>query len=158
MIKKWDFWVGPSPERQGFNDISRVIILVLKTSVDIKRLPNFWQVSQDFTNVQDVIDNYETKVTNEFLDAGFRYKTVLDTIHEDTTGMLSIQTFLYYNPTGFSIIRSPSSKLLKPLQTMKELCLIFLTSWACIELSVRFDSQPHVYDWSPRLSFISLSS
>ncbi len=37
---------------------------------------NFWQGVQDFTNVQDVIDNYETKVNNEFL-GWSHYKTVL---------------------------------------------------------------------------------
>ena len=63
-----------------------------------------------------------------FLDAGFRYKTVFDTIHEDTTGML-YPDFSYYNPTAILKHKVPSSKS-KPLQTMKESCLIFLMNWS----------------------------
>lgn len=59
---------------------------------------NFWTSVQNFTNVQDVIDNYETRVTTNLLDAGFRYKTVYNTVNEDTTGMLH-PDFSYYNPT-----------------------------------------------------------
>ena len=70
----------------------------------------FWQGVQDFINVQDVIDNYETKVTTNFLDAGFRYKTVFDTIHEDTTGML-YPDFSYYNPTAILNHKVPFIKV-----------------------------------------------
>ena len=70
----------------------------------------FWQGVQDFTNVQDVIDHYETKVTTNFLDAGFRYKTVFDTIQEDTTGML-YPDFSYYNPTAILRQKVPFIKV-----------------------------------------------
>ena len=45
-----------------------------------------------------------------FLDAGFRYKTVFDTIHEDTTGML-YPDFSYYNPTAILNHKIPFIKV-----------------------------------------------
>ncbi|MGT2799393.1 rhamnan synthesis F family protein [Streptococcus marmotae] len=39
----------------------------------------FWENVQDFTDVQDVIDNYETKYTKKFVEAGFNYQSILDT-------------------------------------------------------------------------------
>lgn len=39
----------------------------------------FWENVQDFTDVQDVIDQYETKYTKKFVEAGFNYQAILDT-------------------------------------------------------------------------------
>ncbi len=41
---------------------------------------NFWQSVVAYTDVQNVIDNYETKYTKLFVDAGFNYESVLNTI------------------------------------------------------------------------------
>ena len=71
---------------------------------------NFWTSVQNFTNVQDVIDNYETRVTTNLLDAGFRYKTVYNTVNEDTTGMLH-PDFSYYNPTAILKEKVPFIKV-----------------------------------------------
>ena len=40
----------------------------------------FWKSVEAYTDVQKVIDNYETKYTKRFVDAGFRYATVLNTV------------------------------------------------------------------------------
>ena len=40
---------------------------------------SFWQQVESYTNVQDVIDHYETKYTKLFVEAGFTYQSVLDT-------------------------------------------------------------------------------
>ena len=71
----------------------------------------FWQGVQDFTNVQDVIDNYETKVNQRISWMQvFTIKTVFDTIHEDTTGML-YPDFSYYNPTAILNHKVPFIKV-----------------------------------------------
>lgn len=60
---------------------------------------NFWIGIQNYTDVQDVINNYETQVTTNLTDVGFKYKAVFDTVDADTTGMLH-PDFSYYNPTA----------------------------------------------------------
>lgn len=71
---------------------------------------HFWSTVQDYTNVQDVIDHYETQVTTTLTDAGFKYKTVFDTVEADTTGMLH-PDFSYYNPTAILKNRVPFIKV-----------------------------------------------
>ncbi|MET3557523.1 rhamnosyltransferase [Streptococcus rupicaprae] len=70
----------------------------------------FWQSVQAFTDVQDVIDHYETRVTTVLLDSGFRYGVVFDTTQEDVTGMLH-PDFSYYNPTAIVQKRVPFIKV-----------------------------------------------
>ena len=41
---------------------------------------NFWQSIENYIDVQKVIDNYETQYTKKFVDAGFEYQTILNTI------------------------------------------------------------------------------
>lgn len=41
---------------------------------------NFWQSVETYTDVQDVIDNYETKYTKLMVEAGFNYASVLNTL------------------------------------------------------------------------------
>ena len=64
-----------------------------------KTFQDFWMGIQNFTDVQDVITHYETQVTTNLTDAGFRYQTVFNTVDADTTGMLH-PDFTYYNPTA----------------------------------------------------------
>ena len=65
---------------------------------------------KNHTDVQEVINDYETKVTTTFLAAGFRYQTVFDTVNEDTTGMLH-PDFSYYNPTAILNHKVPFIKV-----------------------------------------------
>ena len=107
-----DFW-GMTNYRKDkdFNEHIQSYYLSFKKKVlESKVFQEFWQGVQDFTNVQDVIDNYETKVTTNFLEAGFCYKTVFHTIHEDTTGML-YPDFSYYNPTAILRHKVPFIKV-----------------------------------------------
>ena len=60
---------------------------------------DFWIGVRNYTEVQDVIDHYETQVTTNLTDVGFKYKAVFDTVDVDTTGMLH-PDFSYYNPTA----------------------------------------------------------
>lgn len=57
----------------------------------------FWSTIQSFEYVQQVIDNYEIQSTTAFLDAGFRYETILDTRSLDDSHLLH-PDFSYYAP------------------------------------------------------------
>lgn len=78
--------------------------------VQSKAFQDFWTNVQNFTDVQDVIENYETQVTTDLVDAGFRYQTVFDTVEADTTGMLH-PDFSYYNPTAILKNKVPFIKV-----------------------------------------------
>ncbi|MER0122320.1 rhamnan synthesis F family protein [Streptococcus sp. ZJ93] len=71
---------------------------------------DFWSTVQDFTDVQEVIDHYETQVTTSLVQAGFRYQTVFNTIDADTTGMRH-PDFSYYNPTSILSHKVPFIKV-----------------------------------------------
>ena len=43
----------------------------------------FWTSIKTFTDVQDVIDNYETRVTSVLTEAGYRYDAVFNTIEAE---------------------------------------------------------------------------
>ncbi|MGZ7192237.1 rhamnan synthesis F family protein, partial [Streptococcus pyogenes] len=45
------------------------------------------------------IENYETQVTTNLTDIGFKYKAIFNTVEADTTGMLH-PDFSFYNPTA----------------------------------------------------------
>lgn len=57
----------------------------------------FWTKVKDFTDVQDVIDHYETKFTQYFTDAGFSYQALFDTRLEEATDLIH-PDFTYYKP------------------------------------------------------------
>ena len=57
----------------------------------------FWEQVKDFTDVQDVIDHYETKFTQYFTEAGFTYKAAFDTRLEEATDLIH-PDFTYYKP------------------------------------------------------------
>ncbi|WP_369010597.1 rhamnan synthesis F family protein, partial [Salmonella enterica] len=56
---------------------------------------DFWKNIVDYTNVQDVIDHYEIQSTKIFMDAGFKYESVLDTRALDAKNLLH-PDFSYY--------------------------------------------------------------
>ena len=91
-----DFW-GMTNYRKDkdFNEHIQSYYLSFKNRLLNQVLSmNFGREFRTLPMFKDVIDNYETKVTTNFLDDGFHYKTVFDTIHEDTTGMLYPDFFL----------------------------------------------------------------
>lgn len=67
--------------------------------VQSEAFQQFWIGVKNYSDVQDVINNYETQVTTNLTDVGFKYKAVFDTVNADTTGMLH-PDFSYYNPTA----------------------------------------------------------
>ena len=57
----------------------------------------FWTKVKDFTDVQDVIDHYETKFTQYFIEAGFSYQALFDTRLEEVVDLIH-PDFTYYKP------------------------------------------------------------
>ena len=57
----------------------------------------FWTQLKDFTDVQDVIDHYETKFTQYFTEAGFTYQAAFDTRLEEAADLIH-PDFTYYKP------------------------------------------------------------
>ena len=107
-----DFWgmTNFRANAQFKEHIQSYYLSFSQRTVQSDAFQNFWTSVQNFTNVQDVIDNYETRVTTNLLDAGFRYKTVYNTVNEDTTGMLH-PDFSYYNPTAILKEKVPFIKV-----------------------------------------------
>lgn len=62
-----------------------------------KVFQSFWSSIQDFENVQDVIEHYETQVTTNLIQAGYRYDAVFNTLSEEA-GDLIHPDFSYYRP------------------------------------------------------------
>ena len=107
-----DFW-GMTNFRQtkDFSEhIQSYYLSFKKNVVNSTVFQDFWQQIQDYTNVQDVIEHYETQVTTNLTQAGFRYRTVFDTLQADDTGML-YPDFSYYNPTAILKHRVPFIKV-----------------------------------------------
>ena len=113
-----DFWGLTNNRRtkksrltQGFPEhIQSYFITFKKPVIASSAFRNFWENVKNHTDVQEVINDYETKVTTTFLAAGFRYQTVFDTVNEDTTGMLH-PDFSYYNPTAILNHKVPFIKV-----------------------------------------------
>lgn len=57
----------------------------------------FWTKVKDFTDVQDVINHYETKFTQYFTEAGFTYQALFDTRLEEAADLIH-PDFTYYKP------------------------------------------------------------
>lgn len=107
-----DFW-GMTNFRQtaAFKEhIQSYYLSFSKKVVASDAFQHFWTSVQNYTAVQDVIDYYETQVTTSLTAAGFKYKTVLDTVDLDTTGMLH-PDFSYYNPTAILKHKVPFIKV-----------------------------------------------
>lgn len=109
---KVDFW-GLTNHRatKRFKEHIQSYFISFKKSVVISEMfRQFWMSVESFSNVQDVIANYETKVTTVFIEAGFNYKVIFDTSLESTDGMLH-PDFSYYNPTAILSHKVPFIKV-----------------------------------------------
>lgn len=113
-----DFWgltnnraTSKSRYTQGFREHIQSYFITFKKSVIVSpEFKNFWENVKNYTNVQDVIDNYETQVTTKFLDAGFKYKVIFNTVNEDASHMLHAD-FSFYHPTAILSHRVPFIKV-----------------------------------------------
>lgn len=113
-----DFWgltnnreTPKSRYTQGFREhIQSYFITFKKSVITSHAFREFWENVKNYTNVQDVIDNYETQVTTKFIDAGFKYAVIFNTVNEDASHMLHAD-FSYYNPTAILNHRVPFIKV-----------------------------------------------
>lgn len=107
-----DFWgmTNFRANKQFKEHIQSYYLSFSQRVVQSKAFQDFWIGVQNFTNVQDVIDHYETQVTTNLVDAGYRYQTVFNTVDVDTTGMLH-PDFSYYNPTAILKNKVPFIKV-----------------------------------------------
>lgn len=113
-----DFWgltnnreTPKSRYTQGFREhIQSYFITFKKSVITSHAFREFWENVKNYTNVQDVIDNYETQVTTKFIDVGFKYAVIFNTVNEDASHMLHAD-FSYYNPTAILNHRVPFIKV-----------------------------------------------
>ena len=107
-----DFW-GMTNFRKTryFEEHLQSYFVTFKQSVlKDKAFREFWSQVEDFTDVQDVIDHYETKFTKRFVEAGFRYQALLDTRQEEA-GELLHPDFSYYKPLRILEAKLPFLKV-----------------------------------------------
>ena len=107
-----DFWgmTNFRANQQFKEHLQSYYLSFSKRVIQSKAFQDFWIGVKNYTDVQDVIEHYETQVTTNLTDAGFKYKAVFDTVDADTTGMLH-PDFSYYNPTAILKHRVPFIKV-----------------------------------------------
>ena len=107
-----DFW-GMTNFRKTryFEEHLQSYFVTFKQSVlKDKAFREFWSQVEDFADVQDVIDHYETRFTKRFVEAGFRYQALLDTRQEEA-GELVHPDFSYYKPLRILEAKLPFLKV-----------------------------------------------
>ena len=107
-----DFW-GLTNNRQTkqFKEHIQSYFITFKHAVlQSAAFHDFWSGIQNYTDVQQVINDYETQVTTTLLAAGFHYQTVFDTTKEDASHMLHAD-FSYYHPTAILAHKVPFIKV-----------------------------------------------
>ncbi|KXT76906.1 rhamnan synthesis F family protein [Streptococcus sp. DD12] len=115
-----DFWGLTNHRAQGKmkEHLQSYFISFKKEVVLSPAFPHFWLNVQDFDDVQDVIDHYETQVTTTFEEEGFRYRAVFDTVDEPTDHMPH-PDFSFYNTSAILQHGVPFIKV-KPLNAIPE--------------------------------------
>lgn len=109
---KVDFWglTNHRATKQFKEHIQSYFISFKKSVIISETFRQFWMFVESFSNVQDVIANYESKMTTVFVEAGFKYKVIFDTSSENTENMLH-PDFSYYNPTSILSHKVPFIKV-----------------------------------------------
>lgn len=113
-----DFWgltnnreTPKSRYTQGFREHIQSYFITFKKPVILSHtFREFWENVKEYTDVQMVIDEYETQVTTKFVDAGFRYGVVFNTVNEDASHMLHAD-FSFYHPTAILDHKVPFIKV-----------------------------------------------
>lgn len=107
-----DFWGMTNFRKTKYFDehLQSYFMSFKKHVVASEAFQKFWTSIKTFTYVQDVIDNYETKVTSVLLEAGYRYDAVFNTVAEEV-GDLIHPDFSYYRPISTLDHKVPFIKL-----------------------------------------------
>lgn len=107
-----DFW-GMTNHRatSDFKEHLQSYFLSFKQSVvQSSVFLEFWQGIESHTEVQTVIDLFETRLTTLLVDAGFNYDAVFDT-REAKMEFMAFPDFSFYNPTEIINRRVPFLKV-----------------------------------------------
>lgn len=107
-----DFWGMTNFRKTKYFDehLQSYFMFFKKHVVASEAFQKFWTSIKTFTDVQDVIDNYETRVTSVLLEVGYRYDAVFNTIAEEA-GDLIHPDFSYYRPISTLEHKVPFIKL-----------------------------------------------
>ena len=107
-----DFWGMTNFRKTKYFDehLQSYFMFFKKHVVASEVFQKFWTSIKTFTDVQDVIDNYETRVTSLLTEAGYRYDAVFNTI-EAEAGDLIHPDFSYYRPISTLEHKVPFIKL-----------------------------------------------
>lgn len=107
-----DFWGMTNFRKTKYFDehLQSYFISFKKHVVASDAFQKFWTSIKTFTDVQDVIDNYETKVTSVLVEAGFYYDAVFNTIDEEAEDLIH-PDFSYYRPISTLEHKVPFIKL-----------------------------------------------
>ena len=107
-----DFWGMTNFRKTKYFDehLQSYFMSFKKHVVASEVFQKFWSSVKTFTDVQDVIDNYETRVTSVLLEAGYRYDAVFNTVAEEA-GDLIHPDFSYYRPISTLEHKVPFIKL-----------------------------------------------
>ena len=107
-----DFWGMTNFRKTKYFDehLQSYFMSFKKHVVASETFQKFWTSIKTFTDVQDVIDNYETRVTSVLLEAGYRYDAVFNTVVEEA-GDLIHPDFSYYRPISTLEHKVPFIKL-----------------------------------------------
>ena len=110
-----DFW-GMTNHRAGDvlpEHIQSYFVVYKKKLATSSTFKNYWSTIKDFSDVQDVIDNYEAQTTSIFLEAGFQYGVVFDTVEVPVHNNLP-PNFSLYHPTALLEAKVPFFKVKIP--------------------------------------------
>ena len=107
-----DFWGMTNFRKTKYFDehLQSYFISFKKHVVGSESFQKFWTSIKTFTDVQDVIDNYETRVTSVLLEAGYRYDAVFNTIDAEAEHLIH-PDFSYYRPISTLEHKVPFIKL-----------------------------------------------
>lgn len=107
-----DFW-GMTNHRAGEvlpEHIQSYFISYKRKLATSEIFRQYWQNIKNFSDVQDVIDNYEAQTTALFLEAGFKYGVVFDTVDSVVQNQLP-PNFSLYHPTELLKAKVPFFKV-----------------------------------------------
>lgn len=107
-----DFWGMTNFRKTKYFDehLQSYFISFKKHVVGSESFQQFWTSIKTFTDVQDVIDNYETRFTSVLLEAGYHYDAVFNTIDAEAEDLIH-PDFSYYRPISTLEHKVPFIKL-----------------------------------------------
>lgn len=110
-----DFWGMTNNRASDLHPehIQSYFVVYKQRVVASRAFEDYWKAVEDYSDVQDVIDSYETQTTAYFQEAGFNYGVVFDTIGRVVKNQLP-PDFSLYQPTDLLMEGVPLFKVKIP--------------------------------------------